>query len=689
MSYQVLSTLPANPAGERGSAAKLAYHAQTNQLLYPRGRSLILRSLAPVADAATGPIKFAQPGTSTYVEHVQPITAVQVSPTGFYAATGDAQGTVRVWDLIAGDKVLKLEQKALSGPVKDIAWDAESKRLIAVGDGREKFGTAFLLDSGSSVGTIEGHSKPINAVAVNRARPYRALTVSDDSQAGWYTGVPFKLAQTSRPLTKFIHAAAFSPSGTYAAAAGSDGLVVILDGKEGKALGQVGAGSAQGTIYALSFVPGKDDLLASAGADGKVTIYQLAHASDKVEGSVLTSIDLESGSAQGGDQLVALTFTSPTSLVVQSVRGVLSEVRFPQGFSAPAQVQPLLGPTKGVTDLAVQGSLEGQDLHLSAASYDGRVYTWDLSHGLDFRTGGAPPCTAVAFDKAASGTSSAAVVGLNALSDKTLVGSTLEDKLFYFHASSGSAIQSESKSNALSLPGELKTEALHGQPRTHSVAKDTRGGVYAVTTSGVDVFPSEIAGEGKPYHIKQEGATAVAAYALTSGNVLLAVGLESSKVEVYLLSSGARPDAATPLGQLTSNRTAITVASFSPDGNLLAVGESSGKIVVYDTSSLASSAGSATSSALSSVGPKIVHWVFHTARVESISWSPDSKFAVSGSLDTHVYVWSVAKPMKHLALKDAHAGGVSATLFLGPTHIASAGADGVTKIYGLDALPGQ
>ena len=65
------------------------------------------------------------------------------------------------------------------GCSNDLAWDGESKRIIAVGDGKEKcvlrpvccvrvgadaciicrFGHAFMMDSGSSTGEIIGHSK--------------------------------------------------------------------------------------------------------------------------------------------------------------------------------------------------------------------------------------------------------------------------------------------------------------------------------------------------------------------------------------------------------------------------------------------------------------------------------------------------------------------------------------------------
>ena len=34
----------------------------------------------------------------------------------------------------------------------------------------------------------------------------------------------------------------------------------------------------------------------------------------------------------------------------------------------------------------------------------------------------------------------------------------------------------------------------------------------------------------------------------------------------------------------------------------------------------------------------------HTARVMCIAWSPNSQFLVSGSIDTNVFIWKLAKP---------------------------------------------
>ena len=49
---------------------------------------------------------------------------------------------------------LKSETKVISGKINDIAWDGESQRIIAVGEGKERFGHAFTFDSGNTVGEV-------------------------------------------------------------------------------------------------------------------------------------------------------------------------------------------------------------------------------------------------------------------------------------------------------------------------------------------------------------------------------------------------------------------------------------------------------------------------------------------------------------------------------------------------------
>lgn len=78
---------------------------------------------------------------------------------------------------------------------------------------------------------------------------------------------------------------------------------------------------------------------------------------------------------------------------------------------------------------------------------------------------------------------------------------------------------------------------------------------------------------------------------------------------------------------------------------------------------------------------KISSWVFHTARIHAIVWSSDSLYAASGSLDSNIYIYSVNKPMKKLAIKNAHLGGVTGVEWLEAGKIASVGADSCVKLW--------
>jgi WD repeat-containing protein 1 (actin-interacting protein 1) len=81
-------------------------------------------------------------------------TVAKFSPSGYYVASGDVSGTVRVWDAVGEEMTLKSETRVISGRISDVAWDGEGQRIIAVGEGKERFGHAFTFDSGNTVGEV-------------------------------------------------------------------------------------------------------------------------------------------------------------------------------------------------------------------------------------------------------------------------------------------------------------------------------------------------------------------------------------------------------------------------------------------------------------------------------------------------------------------------------------------------------
>jgi len=44
-------------------------------------------------------------------------------------------------------------------------------------------------------------------------------------------------------------------------------------------------------------------------------------------------------------------------------------------------------------------------------------------------------------------------------------------------------------------------------------------------------------------------------------------------------------------------------------------------------------------------------WGYHTARVNSVAWGPDSRHLASGALDTNAIVWTPGSKMNYIVVK--------------------------------------
>ena len=52
------------------------------------------------------------------------------SPSGFYIASADKSGKVRIWDTVNKEHILKNEFQPISGPIKDLAWSSDNQRSV-------------------------------------------------------------------------------------------------------------------------------------------------------------------------------------------------------------------------------------------------------------------------------------------------------------------------------------------------------------------------------------------------------------------------------------------------------------------------------------------------------------------------------------------------------------------------------
>ncbi|CCD26399.1 Aip1p NDAI_0H02250 [Naumovozyma dairenensis CBS 421] len=357
------SIIPPQPATRRNFSVHLSYDETTNTIAYPCGKSAFIRSLSEdVKDEIT--VQFTGHSSSN-------VTVVKFSPIkgSQYVCSGDESGKVIVWgwnkDLDTGiiSTTIKSEFQVLAGPITDIAWDCEGKRLAVVGEGRDKFGVFISWDTGNSLGEISGHSQKINAVHFKQSRPMRCMTVGDAGTAVFYQGPPFKFTASDRmhhDQGKFIRDVKFSPdNGEFVVSVGSDRKIVCYDGKTGEFIKYIEDGSHQinGGNFALDWID--SNKFVTASADSKIAVWDVTTSKCEQVWTVTGSDSLKT------QQVGVVVATKNNQIVSLSLDGTLNIFQMGQD----SILRSIKGHNKGITALATNPLVSG--------SYDGKVMEWE------------------------------------------------------------------------------------------------------------------------------------------------------------------------------------------------------------------------------------------------------------------------------------------------------------------------
>jgi WD40 repeat protein len=225
--------------------------------LYVNGNSVFIRSIDSPLDC------------DVYTEHSHQVHAAKYAPSGFYIASADQTGKVRIWDTTNKEHILKNEFQPLSGCVKDLQWSSDNQRIVVGGEGREKFGHVFSADTGTSVGEIMGTSKPINSVDFKPTRPFRCVVASEDNSVCYFEGPPFKWKKTLSEHERFVNAVRYAPNGERFASGAADGRLFVYDGKTGDKLFEINGASGgtahAGSVYSLCWDPTSALILTVSG----------------------------------------------------------------------------------------------------------------------------------------------------------------------------------------------------------------------------------------------------------------------------------------------------------------------------------------------------------------------------------------------------------------------------------------
>lgn len=511
-----------------------------------------------------------------YSEHSVETTVAKYSPSSFYIASGDASGKVRIWDTVNQEHILLNEYPVLGSAIKDIAWDVESKRIAIGGDGRESFAKCITADSGNTVGDLSGHNKCVNSVAIKPNRPYRVVTASEDMRTQFYEGPPFKYSQQHSEHSNFVNCVRFSPKGDVYITCGQDGKAIVYDGKSSALIGYLADANVK---------DGNGEKAHSGG------IYALDFSPDGSEVLTVSGdktakiwnvetkqpvVVFNMGSEIEDMQLGCLW--QGDNILTVSLSGFINYLDR-NNPSSPRRI--LKGHNKPIMAMAITPDKS----RIYTGSTDGQIFYWDVNTG---------ECEKVSGKGHGNQVSDMTIAG------DWLISVSMDDTVRYTSITSN-----EYGSNSCKLPSQ--PNAVAALPS--GIAVITCIEHIVVVDQGNEVFQQKV----------KFGPTSVDIH---PGGTRVAFGAgESKEIHIYELDGTALK------GMKKINMDDdVTVVKFSPDGAYLAGTTGSKRYTsVFKVDADYEELYSKTTK--------------QTGRLYCISWSPNSQFFSTGSLDGSIAIW--------------------------------------------------
>jgi WD40 repeat protein len=605
----------------------------------------------------TGDVRRAEPAGST-----APVTSIATSADGKWAATGQANGEIKLWDLTT-----MKDPKTLSG---------HSGAVTAV---------RFTPDNGK-------------LVSVSQDKTLRRWNVADGAAAGQL--------ETPAPIT----ALALLPDGSQAVTGHADNLIRrwTLPADAAAPLAAAGelAGSG-GAITGLAILPGDANQLVSAAADGSVRQWTLADGKQLREikhGAAITALAVRPDGKQiasaGADNLIKLWNTADGAAWASPDKQPIAEMK--GDFRAQVRVAQLDRTVAAQTAIVA-------DNKQAVADAEAKIIASSKSV-TETQTAKEAAAKALAEKQAAV----KAPTDAKAAADKELADAQAAAKAAADNAAQAKAAAEKDAANAELAKGneDAKKAAEEADKKAKELEKKVQDAAAALTKAQQEVTSAEAADQAA----QQAAAAAVAAVK----SAVPAVPVAEQKLkdsETRLAQTQAESEAAKKAAA-EAEKPAAALA-YSADGTQL-VSAGSNQLVrtwMSDTGAPAETYAGHTApvgavalladgSILSAAEANLIVWNTAPAwtlertignvadsktfvgRVTALAFSPDGKLLATGGGDPsrsgELKVWNVADGSLARAIPDAHSDTVFGLEFSPDgAYLASSAADRFVKVFAL------
>ncbi|CAF0949424.1 unnamed protein product [Brachionus calyciflorus] len=606
MSYSLTNIFASLPRTTRGAFTLLSGDPKGKNFLYVNGNSVFIRNI-------DNPLE-----CDVYTEHSQQVNIARYSPSGFYIASADQSGKVRIWDTVNKEHILKNEFQPLSGSIKDLQWSSDNQRILVGGEGREKFGHVFSADTGTSTGEIMGTSKPINSVDLKPTRPFRCVVASEDNSLCYFEGPPFKWKKTLNEHQRFVNVVRYSPNGEKFASGGADGKLFVYDGKTGDFLYEIKENESahNGGIYSLCWDP-TSQLILTVSGDKTAKLW-------KVEEKLLVK-EFKFGDGIE-DQQVGCLWQNNNVLTV-SLSGQINYINYKaekEDLSDRFILKKIKGHSKSITALEV--AYQGTDTPIIfSGSHDGVIVYWNSVNGE--------------MDQVKAGSvtqhkNQVQSIRYDAFNEQVLTCG-FDDVVKFIDVKEKKYVH------------EIR---MNSQPQGLDVNKIYI--VIACINQLVLVKDRKVASQ---LNLDYESISV----SITRNSNFVAVGGRDNKVHIYEIVN----DSFVPVVELPE-RDFVTSVRYSNSDEYLAVADNAKNIKCYKID------GKSYNDITKGL------WQHHAGKITNLSWSPDSTHLASSSVDTHTFVYTPAKVNEYIHIKNAHPlNPLTSNAWLNNTHLITSSQD--------------
>jgi len=292
---------PSFPPIARGNPSVIKTDAKRERIIYANSRTVVIKNVAD-------PTK-----VQLFTGHQYPVTAVAMSPSGAYMATGDKSGKLMIWACDTPEQIIKGDYPMLGGSILDIDWSPDNARIVVVGEGQPP-AKVIMWDSGNSVGEVGGgHIKKIVSCSYKPTRPFRVITGSEDLKVNFYEGPPFKFKGTAKSHERFPNCVRYSPDGEKFFSVGSDQMLSVFDGKESTLL--IERKVHTGSIYSASWKLDSPQIV-TCSADKSVKVVDASTLEEVASFTLGSAVeDMQIGCAFLADSILSYSLNGAMSFL--------------------------------------------------------------------------------------------------------------------------------------------------------------------------------------------------------------------------------------------------------------------------------------------------------------------------------------------------------------------------------------